>query len=93
MAAKYSNGFVQIHPFEDGSGRVARLILNAILLKYAEIVVSNGEHEDARAEYIGIVSWAGEEMWGGMELAGLVLREAVLGLRALGEKLNVAAKV
>jgi Fic family protein len=29
LAAKYPNEFVQIHPFEDGAGRVSRLILNA----------------------------------------------------------------
>jgi hypothetical protein len=33
-----------------GLGRVSLLILNAILLKYAAIVVRIGEHDDSRAE-------------------------------------------
>lgn len=50
LAAKYPNEFVQIHPFEDGAGRVSLLILDAILLKYAAIVVRIEEHDDSRAE-------------------------------------------
>lgn len=73
-----------------GNRLMSRLILNAISLPYAGIVASIREHDDAGAEHIGIASKAGEELWGGTELAGLVLRKAGLGLRTMREKLNVA---
>ena len=43
LAAKYCHKLVNIHPFIDGNGRTCRIILNAILLKYAGIVVPLGE--------------------------------------------------
>ncbi|MCX6731726.1 MAG: Fic family protein [Candidatus Parcubacteria bacterium] len=33
IAAKYSHWFASIHPFENGNGRISRLILNAVLLR------------------------------------------------------------
>ncbi|KAF5980912.1 fic doc family [Fusarium coicis] len=37
LAAKYSLRFVEIHPFQDGNGRMCRIILNAILFRYVGI--------------------------------------------------------
>lgn len=34
LAAKLHYDFVRIHPFDDGNGRVARLLLNLVLLNY-----------------------------------------------------------
>ncbi|KAI8721316.1 Fido domain-containing protein [Fusarium sp. LHS14.1] len=49
LAAKYSLQFVDIHPFQDGNGRMCRIILNVILRRYLGIVVAIGEtDEDAR---------------------------------------------
>jgi Fic family protein len=45
LAAKYCHKFVNIHPFVDGNGRTCRLILNAVLLKYAGIVISLGDQD------------------------------------------------
>ncbi|OTA64127.1 hypothetical protein K449DRAFT_393958 [Hypoxylon sp. EC38] len=53
IAAKYSLEFVQIHPVQDGNGRICRMILNAILCRYAGIIVPIGEHVEERKEYIG----------------------------------------
>ncbi|KAI9793671.1 MAG: hypothetical protein M1816_007566 [Peltula sp. TS41687] len=92
LAAKYCQEFVLIHPFLDGNGRTCRLILNAILLKYAGILVPLGEHEEARLEYLGIARRAGDEMEGSGELATLVLRGAASKLRTLKQKLRGKSK-
>lgn len=60
LAAKYCHKFVNIHPFLDGNGRTCRLILNAILLKYAGILVSLGEKETDRNEYLSVAARASE---------------------------------
>lgn len=92
LAAKYCNDFVMIHPFLDGNGRMCRLILNAILLKYAGVVVSIGEHDESRDEYIAIQKRAGEQMEGSGELASLVLRKAMGRYRTLKQKLSGKSK-
>ncbi|KAF4970364.1 hypothetical protein FZEAL_10056 [Fusarium zealandicum] len=51
LAAKYCHIFVNIHPFLDGNGRMCRLILNAILLKYGGGLVCIGEDGKDRDEY------------------------------------------
>ena len=51
LGAKYCHQFVNVHPFLDGNGRICRLILNCILLKYAGIVIVLGEKEDSREDY------------------------------------------
>ncbi|KAK3389573.1 fido domain-containing protein [Podospora didyma] len=40
LAAKCCDRFFNIHPFRDGNGRLCRLILNVILIKYAGVVVN-----------------------------------------------------
>ncbi|KAK7429370.1 hypothetical protein QQZ08_004183 [Neonectria magnoliae] len=54
LAAKYSHTFVNIHPFVDGNGRVCRLILNALLLKYTGIIICIGEEELDREKYMEV---------------------------------------
>ena len=54
LAAKYCDRFVNIHPFKDGNGRMCRLILNAILIKYAGVLIPLGEKCEDRAEYLQI---------------------------------------
>lgn len=56
LAAKYCHIFVNIHPFLDGNGRLCRLILNALLLKYCGTLVCIGESGDDRQEYMQIAS-------------------------------------
>jgi len=87
LAAKYCLLFVQIHPIQDGNGRTCRMILNAILCKYAGIIVPIGEHDEERAEYLGIKQRASAEMEGAGELATFVLQRATTRLRALKQKL------
>ena len=45
LATIFHNQFVYIHPFEDGNGRVSRLLLNFILIKHAyfQVIIYNDE--------------------------------------------------
>lgn len=58
LAAKYCHMFVNIHPFAEGNGRVGRLLLNALLLKYGGMLVAIGDDEDNRDEYMTIAAAA-----------------------------------
>jgi Fic family protein len=53
MAAEAHTRFVSIHPFIDGNGRTARLIMNLILLQngYAPAIIKNKE----RVEYLDAI--------------------------------------
>ena len=48
LAARVHCKFVSIHPFDDGNGRVARLLMNLILMKYGylPVVIKNDLRED-----------------------------------------------
>ncbi|EFQ33128.1 fic/DOC family protein [Colletotrichum graminicola M1.001] len=92
IASKYSMEFVQIHPFQDGNGRTCRMILNAILCRYAGIVIPIGEQGEEREEYINIKKRASETMDGHGEYATFVLARAVTRLRGLKKKLAGKAK-
>ncbi|KAF4963739.1 hypothetical protein FSARC_8263 [Fusarium sarcochroum] len=54
LASKYCHRFVNIHPFGDGNGRMCRLILNTLLLKYGGDIVCIGQDEADRREYLRI---------------------------------------
>ncbi len=56
IAATFHYRFIRIHPFDDGNGRMARLLMNMILIKhgYTVAVVPVGERE----QYIGILEQA-----------------------------------
>lgn len=51
LASKYAHIFVNIHPFIDGNGRMCRLILNSILLKFGAFIACIGVDEDDRSIY------------------------------------------
>lgn len=92
IAAKYSLEFVSIHPFQDGNGRVCRMILNAILCRYAGIIVPIGEQAEEREEYMGIKRRASQEMEGHGEYATFVLQKAATRLREMKKKIAGKAK-
>lgn len=89
FAAKYSDAFVQIHPFEDGNGRVSRLIFNGVLIKYVGLTIDIGGEEETRRGYLDIMRRSSAEMGTGEELAGLVLEKSVGRLRDLGRSLII----
>ncbi|KAI2615295.1 fido domain-containing protein [Hypoxylon sp. NC1633] len=87
IASKYSLQFGQIHLFQDGNSRLCRMILNAILCRYAGIIVPIGEHGEERKEYMGIKIRASHEMEGHGEYAMFVLRRSIARLREMKKKL------
>lgn len=60
LVAKYSHTFVNIHPFLDGNGRMCRLILNAMLLKFGNLMVCLGGDVSARNTYLEVASGANQ---------------------------------
>jgi len=88
LAAKYCDRFVNIHPFRDGNGRMCRLILNVILIKYAGIVVNVGEHDQSRDEYLATAQESRAVGGHAGPLATLVLREGHKTLRKIRDTLR-----
>lgn len=87
LAAKHCAEFVCIHPLLDGNGRLCRLLLNAILLKYAGVLALIWEHDEAREEYLAVMARYSKECEGEGEFAGMVLSRATLRLKAMRDKL------
>lgn len=95
LAAKYTHIFVNIHPFLDGNGRMCRLILNSMLLKFGSFIVCLGEYGSDRRAYLEVASAASqlEATYDGREeeekpvmhreLASLILSHAKTSLRKL----------
>ena len=50
IAATFHYRFVRIHPFDDGNGRMARLLMNMILIKHGYTIAMI--HQDSREEYL-----------------------------------------
>jgi Fic family protein len=101
LAARYCSTFVNIHPFADGNGRMCRLILNSILLKYAGICVPIGEGDEReREKYISLTTRASKKFYrehmeveredetAHLELGILVTKKSRSKLRALYEALT-----
>ncbi|WAO88775.1 Fido domain-containing protein [Fusarium falciforme] len=88
LAAKYSLQFVDIHPFQDGNGRMCRIILNVILRRYLGIVVAIGETDEDVREYIGIKKRASMEMAGHGEYATFVLKRGTKTIQKLKQKIH-----
>ncbi|KAK3370913.1 fido domain-containing protein [Lasiosphaeria ovina] len=55
LAARYRHQFVMVHPFGDGNGRMSRIVLNVLLLKYAGHVAPFGSEGGEKDEYLNIV--------------------------------------
>ncbi|KAK0638480.1 ankyrin repeat-containing domain protein [Cercophora newfieldiana] len=55
LAARYHHHFVMIHPFGDGNGRMSRIILNVLLLKYAGHLSLFGSDNKDKDDYLAVV--------------------------------------
>ena len=75
LAAKSCDRFVNINPFKDANGRMCRLVLNAILIKYAGIVVPLGEKSE-REEYLQIAQESRKVGGHSSQLGTMVLSRA-----------------
>lgn len=56
IAATFHYRFIRIHPFDDGNGRMARLLMNMILIKHGYTVAVVPVEE--RNQYIGVLEQA-----------------------------------
>lgn len=83
LAAKYCDRFVHIHPFKDGNGRMCRLVLNSILIRYAGVVINLGEKGEDRDLYIEIAQESNKVESHAGQLAKMVLEIAEGTLRRL----------
>ncbi|KAI0445285.1 fido domain-containing protein [Xylaria telfairii] len=54
LAAKHYHHFINIHPFGDGNGRISRIILNCIVLKFCGHLIPIGEDDKEKEEFLGI---------------------------------------
>lgn len=99
LAAKYSYIFVNINPFGYGNGRMCRIILNTILLKYAGLCVPIGEDgvqsregyfDLARGSDINFLTEDYDDFreTGHEGLAGLVVQKAAIDLEKLLTRLS-----
>ncbi|KAK3364297.1 fido domain-containing protein [Lasiosphaeria hispida] len=55
LAARYHHQFVMVHPFGDGNGRMSRIIMNVLLLKYAGHITLFGSEGTEKDDYLNIV--------------------------------------
>ncbi|KAI1410544.1 fido domain-containing protein [Hypoxylon sp. FL1857] len=54
MANRYCHRFVCVHPFGDGNGRLCRILLTVLLLKYTRHVSIFGGTDSERHQYLDI---------------------------------------
>ncbi|RBR06541.1 hypothetical protein FVER53590_00371 [Fusarium verticillioides] len=89
LASKYCHQFVNIHPFGDGNGRMCRLILNTLLIKYGGYpIVSIGQDGRDRQEYLRIA--VAQSM---KQLAFFTLRHACDSMLRLKEATKLRGSV
>lgn len=56
LAAKYSHMFDYIHPFDRCNGKMARLILNALMLRFSGVLALVGQTPEEREQYRNIMN-------------------------------------
>ncbi|KAF2220223.1 fido domain-containing protein [Elsinoe ampelina] len=69
LAARLSHSFVNIHPFLDGNGRMTRILLNGVLMRYGLLGAVLGGTEEERERYLAVAVRGSEkeEAWEGMD--------------------------
>ncbi|KAG8624310.1 hypothetical protein KVT40_007377 [Elsinoe batatas] len=69
LAARLSHCFVNIHPFLDGNGRMTRILLNGVSMRYGLLGAVLGGTEWERERYLAVAVRGSdkEEAWQGMD--------------------------
>lgn len=95
LAAKHYHQFINIHPFADGNGRVSRIILNVLVLKFAGHFIRLGETEAEKKEFLEIAQRGAQmyrkedgeveldEQKGHREMAKLMIRKSTASLKEI----------
>lgn len=83
LASAASAHFVNIHPFLSGNGRMCRMILNVILLKYTGVAVAMGGDERERKNYLSIAARRSHAGKGDGELARYSLMRVNRSIKAV----------
>ncbi|THW83872.1 hypothetical protein D6D18_07986 [Aureobasidium pullulans] len=106
LAAKYCHKFVNIHPFEDGNGRMCRLIMDVLLFKYTGVLCVLGNDDQGVQDYLTVAVRGGEadQVWKDLdeeeaaftpppwgELAFMVLRQTKKEMENFMSVLNNAS--
>ncbi|KAK5633860.1 hypothetical protein RRF57_009574 [Xylaria bambusicola] len=96
-AAKHYHRFVNIHPFSDGGGRISRIILNCLVLMFADHLMPIGDREGEEEHYLHLATKAsfcfyrtGRFKWDEDEDKELVHREMALFMLAKAPRLEGA---
>lgn len=86
LAARVHHRLVAIHPFDDGNGRVVRLVMNLIVMRagYPPIVIKNETREDYylalskadKGDYDDLLTLFHDEMTGSLKLMLQVVEQA-----------------
>lgn len=96
LASRYCHRLICIHPFGDGNGRMCRILLNILLLKYEGYLSTFGGNDAEREEYLDLARRANKKFHeedmeiledkkkGHRELARFALRKSKKTLENMG---------
>lgn len=72
LAAEFHYRFIRIHPFDDGNGRTARILMNFILMKfgYPPAIIKTESWKTATATRNGAAVWDNSALYHGLPFDG-----------------------
>jgi Fic family protein len=84
IAADFHLGFVTIHPFFDGNGRTARILMNLILIAcgYPPIIITDSGKQAYYQYLADIQAYGGDKELMYFQMAGLEMRSMLMVLKA-----------
>lgn len=84
IAANFHLGFVSTHPFFDGNGRTARILMNLILIAcgYPPIIITDSDKQAYYQYLADIQAYGGDKELMYFQMAGLELKSLMLVLKA-----------